>query len=794
MDEQYSKLRSDLEIRPESALPGCHVIVKDPLTRRFYRFTAVQGAVLALLDGRQSADTIASSVSDSYQTEVTRKQVEDFCVKVRELLLLDHPACWARLALARPRRNRLLAHLLSIKIHAFNPDALLTRLLKKVRFCFGSTFALLAWLTIGTAIIISVVNWETLFISLGTLVSLYSLPLLFVVAFGVMSVHEFAHALTLKHFGGKVEEMGFLVLYFIPAFYCNLSDAWMLRKRERILVTFAGGYVQFIIWACATIAWRLLAPETFLSQVCLVTIAFAGIQALFNFNPLIKLDGYYLLSDYLEIPNLRAKAWGFLGRKLAGWLFGKDCAAGTMPDRSERRIYPVYGVASFLFTAGLLLIMFQRLGSWLVGEFQAWGAVLFSALLIAAVPIAPRQAENPQKSAPSRLRLLLRRAWRLVVLAGVAAVVCFLPWELKISGDFTIIPNKKVSVSPQVEGILKAIRVDEGERVQAGSILAEMENLELSNTYEETGGELASQEATLRLLRAGARPEELDKARRLVATKRAELDTAGRIEQERRVLAETVSKKEVELLNAQANHERSQSLLRDGLISKNDAERDQTAYGVLQKELLEARGQLKVLEERTDRTRQVKIKELEQARSELRILQAGTRKETIQAMEAEVKKLQEKRNNLAQQMACLKIRSPIDGVIATPYLKNRVGQYLEKGNPLCDIVSEGVVIIDMPVPEKEIADVRPGMPITLKVRGYASRSFEAKVKAMAPVAVDKGLEKMVVVQGELENADGSLRAGMTGVGKILCGKRIIGQLVTRRAVRWLRTEFWEYLP
>ena len=104
------------------------------------------------------------------------------------------------------------------------------------------------------------------------------------------------------------------------------------------------------------------------------------------------------------------------------------------------------------------------------------------------------------------------------------------------------------------------------------------------------------------------------------------------------------------------------------------------------------------------------------------------------------------------------------------------------------------MIIEMPVPEKEIADVRLGYPITLKVRGYPNLAFEAKVIIISPVALDNGAEKKVLVQSQLNNENGMLKAGMTGVGKILCGKRMIANLLTRRAIRWLRTEFWEYLP
>src|SRR4051812_1623383 len=84
-------------------------------------------------------------------------------------------------------------------------------------------------------------------------------------------------------------------------------------------VTFAGGYFQLVVWSVCTMIWRLTDYDTFINQVVLVVIVYSGLQTLVNFNPLIKLDGYYMLSDYLEIPNLRAKAaaslWSWVARK-----------------------------------------------------------------------------------------------------------------------------------------------------------------------------------------------------------------------------------------------------------------------------------------------------------------------------------------------------------------------------------------------------------------------------------------------------------------------------------------------
>jgi putative peptide zinc metalloprotease protein len=793
MMETFAKLRSDLEIRPESLDRDSSVIVKDPISRRFYRFTSVQATVLHLLDGSTPVSLIASLASEAHGTAVLESQVEDFISKLQNLLLLDHPICWSKLAPHQPQ-NRLLQSILSIKIHAFNPDRLLNRLSTELSFCFRPGFALVAIATTVVALIISILNWELLFMSLRTLLTLYSVPLIVITAFAAMTAHEFAHGVALKHYGGKVDEMGFLVLYFIPAFYCNVSDAWLLKKRERIWVTLAGAYVQLIIWAAATILWRLVAEETILSRICLIAVAFSGIMTLLNFIPFIRLDGYYLLSDYLEIPNLQKKSYAYLKHKVLGWLNEGADAFKARPTARERRAFAWYGVSSLIFSAGLLLLVLWRLGGWMVREFQGWGVLAISAFLLIALPAANK--ENVKGAGKYLVVVTAKLGKSLVSLAILLAIllVCFLPWELKVAGGFTILPNSKVLLNAQTEGTLKTIYVDEGSRVQKDEVLADIENLEINKNYEDTKGELASQRATLTLLLSGSRPEEIDRSRKQVETKRVELTSTSQIEEERKVLAETVEKKEAELENGKVTYERMQKLLESGLISRNEADQYRTNFEVLTKELSEAKGQLQVLEERTDRTRQVKRKELEQAQSDLKLLLAGSRKEQIQITEASVKKLEEKLSLLTKELEHLKIISPIDGVIATPHLKNKIGEYLDKGVLFCEIVSEGVVIVEMPVPEKEIADVRLGYPITIKVRGYPSRSFEAHVKSIAPVALETNSERKVTVQGELPNPDGVLKSGMTGVGKILCGKRMIGELMSRRAIRWLRTEFWEYLP
>lgn len=788
---EHGELRTDLEVRLE---PDSTVIIKDPIAGRFYRFSPVQASVLELLNGRLDAAAIAAQVSAKHHTDVLEQQVIEFTGKLKTLLLLDHPYCWNHLDAMRSGRRRKLTGLLSIKLHAFNPDRLLTRLERRLRFCFTPGFHALLCGVIGVAAVITMLNWESLVFSTATLLSLYSIPLILAVVFSVLTVHEFAHGLTLKHFGGKSEEMGILLLYLAPAFYCNVSDAWLLDKRRRIYVSAAGGYLQIVLWAVATIIWRILAPETFASRICLIVVAFSGIQTFFNFNPLIRLDGYYILSDLLEVPNLRSKAFAYIRTRVSALLTGIDHATAAVLSRKEKRLFIAYGCTAALFSVGLIWVMADAVGGWLVREYQTWGIVMAVTIVLMAAPMPKKEAAADSGRLTRAQWARLRKRPAIVLLPLLAAAAAFLPWELKVSGDFTLAAFNRVAITTEIPGNLKAIHVDQGTAVRAGTVLAEIQNLDISQAYEEVKGELAAQRASLDLLKAGTRPEEIDRAKRLIETRSAELKALARIDQERALRRETIGKKETELANALLSYQRTRELLDSGLIARNEADRDRTAYEVQQRELEEAKGALSILEEQTERNRDVKRKELEHSRSELRILLAGAREESIRSTESQVKKLEEKLRILAQQIELLNITSPIEGTIATPYLRNRIGDFLDQGDPLCEVVSDGRVIVELPVPEKEIGDVRLGSPIRIKVRAYPQRWYEARVRSVEPVAAVDGLVRTVVVRGELDNRDRSLRPGMTGVGKILCGKRPIFEIATRRAVRWLRTEFWEYLP
>jgi putative peptide zinc metalloprotease protein len=273
--------------------------------------------------------------------------------------------------------------------------------------------------------------------------------------------------------------------------------------------------------------WRITDPDTVINQIVLVVIVFAGLQTLVNFNPLIKLDGYYMLSDYLEIPNLRAKAmnslWAWLGRK-----------SKSLRPWHEERAQLIYGIASICFSTTLLIYVYSALYTWATSRFAFAGLVGF-------VMFSTYTLKRTAGEYLTGLRALAARAAvRKYRNAGIALAVLIIAfaghWELKITAEFKVLARNEMTVRTETEGIIVEMRVHEGSRVSKGDVLARLRDFEKQRNFSELAGNLEAKRSELALLRAGARPEELDRKEKLVQTKQVELTNARRNEEQRNQL------------------------------------------------------------------------------------------------------------------------------------------------------------------------------------------------------------------------------------------------------------------
>lgn len=273
----YPQLRSDLVVSRQETRAGIQFVVKDPATARFFRLREAEHFILEQLDGETPPEAVRLEVERRFGASLSPETFRQFLETLRRNRLLEEENV---LPGAPPRRSRLVrGSLLYLRLAAFDPDRLLTRMARALSFVFTRSFVLLSALTIAAAAYIAVGNWTDIHRGLGQLYRFDALLLAGSILYAISAAHEFAHGLTCKHFGGEVHEMGFLLLYFQPAFYCNVSEAWLLPRRyQRLWVSFAGAYFELFVCAVATVVWRVVEPGTALSPLALIVMVTSAIK------------------------------------------------------------------------------------------------------------------------------------------------------------------------------------------------------------------------------------------------------------------------------------------------------------------------------------------------------------------------------------------------------------------------------------------------------------------------------------------------------------------------------------
>ena len=298
----------------------------------------------------------------------------------------------------------------------FNPDPLFTRMVAMFRWVWTTQFFVASLLLMLMAALLALMN--------GAEVAHYGVYILrehfiavLVAGLLVGVTHEFAHGLTCKAFGGRATEVGVLMIYyFLPALYCNVSGIHLIpQRRRRLWVIAAGVYWQLLAGTLSLLAWFMLAPYTPLADLAFAIFLGSVINVAFNGNPLIKLDGYYFLSQWLRLPNLMDRArelWrGFLGRIV----FGERNEAAVRFTRREQAILAVFGWLSFVYTVALRLFIVIFIGSYLIDWFHLPGLLLTLAL---ALFYARRPLRQSIAAAVSAMRAIAQNARRVSNASG----------------------------------------------------------------------------------------------------------------------------------------------------------------------------------------------------------------------------------------------------------------------------------------------------------------------------------------------------------------------------------------
>ncbi len=493
------RLRGDLEINVQKYEGRRYYVVKDPVCLRYYRFKEQERFLLDLMDGKHTLDDAQKRFEERFRPErLPLEDLEAFASQLLEagLAMNETPDSGKKLYDRYKKRKRktlvqALLNILYIKVPLFDPDRLLERMLPPLRFIFTRWFLALSVLVFLTALGLVLSQWNTFLSKLPTYHEFFTVHTLIYlwVALGLVKViHEFGHGLSCKAFGGEVHEMGALFLCLSPCLYCNVSDSWMLPdKWKRIIIGAAGIYVELIIASLATFVWWITDGGSFINNFCISLMLVCSVSTvIFNANPLMRFDGYYILADWLEIPNLRERSNRYLASLFKQHCLGIEVQPEGYMSLRRRILFVFYAITSYVYrwvvTFSILYFLYTFLKPYKLGTIS----YLLGTGAVASMVGMPLYQLGKNLHKRGRLPDMKPvRVWLTVgALAALLVVVMLIPFPVKVEGLalVQVKPDEKSSmkvVAPDPGGFLRAVWVEDGQRVRTGQPLAVLANDEL---------------------------------------------------------------------------------------------------------------------------------------------------------------------------------------------------------------------------------------------------------------------------------------------------------------------------
>ena len=462
-------------------------VVEDRASQRFLRCTRQAHLLIGLMDGRRTVQELWQIVCEQLGDEAP---TQDEAIQVlsqlhaSDVLQCDVPPDAAEILQRYERqqhRQRLAraAGLFSWRFPLLDPERFLTATAPLVRPFFSWAGAAVWLAVVVPAIFLTAVHWGDLtrdiFDRLFSAHTLIAVWLLFPV---IKAAHELGHAVATKTFGGEVHDMGVMLLVFTPVPYVDASSASGFESKwRRALVGAAGMLVELFVAALALYVW-LSAEPGLLSAIAYNTVLIAGVTTLlFNVNPLLRYDGYYILADLLEIPNLRRRTDAYLGYVCERYLFGRQDATPPVATPGERAWFVAYGVASFLYRIVVVVAILM-----FIADRYFWLALFFLGVTGVAWLGAPLAKGIRFIATSPRLRQHRVRALAVSAgaLAAVALVLGVLPMPYRSVFEGVVwIPEESI-VRAGAEGFIQEIVATPGVRVVRGDVLIRLRDPEIT--------------------------------------------------------------------------------------------------------------------------------------------------------------------------------------------------------------------------------------------------------------------------------------------------------------------------
>ncbi len=518
--------RCDLIIRPQDS---GYWIVKDPLSLSYTMLSEQEMAILRHVDGTRSIADLLGLLNSAWpQREFTREDVEDFLAQLIQNQLVVRtstgriPAGTRTTIPATAKAGFRIGSLLRFQLRLIDPTPYLNRLEPIIRRLFSreSGFALMVLVVVALAIVF--LRFDQLAKNLPGPWDFFgpdNLLLLLASFVIVKTLHELGHAFAARRFGAECHEAGVMLMMFTPLLYTNVTDAWILDRRSRLMITAAGMLVELALASVATILWFAASPGIFKAMLANVMVLCTVGTIVFNGNPLLRFDGYFLLTDFAGLPNLSQRASHRLQQFWSFLLLGRT---EVRADR-EPPFVLAYGICSGIYRISLslaiLLMLYHLFDHWNLRIIGLALTTMATASMI-ALPLFSSFSSLLAEILHQKQRgyLLMRSCFILALLAAGL----FVPLPHSVIVPCVVEPVGR-PIYATMSGELKSSAVY-GQIVAPGDVLAVTSDLKLLQGRAHLQGEV-------KLLQTRVRAYELDRTgtqSALLPEARKMLDSAQR--------------------------------------------------------------------------------------------------------------------------------------------------------------------------------------------------------------------------------------------------------------------------
>ena len=472
-----------------------------------------------------SAEAVLSQIHAETTCRATAQDIDDLLGflygnhLMREPLQGGYRAYAAQAEAARPQWLKWLVHnYLFFQIPLVRPDRFLRATLPFVEWIFSKSVAWIISLIGLAGIYLVSRQWDVftatfLHFSTPRGLALYALSLAIVKVF-----HELGHAYTATRYGCRVPTMGIAMMVLVPMLYSDTSDAWKLTsRRQRAAIGAAGMIVECALAALAIFAWNFLDDGLGRSLVFIVATTSLMVGAAINLSPFMRFDGYYVLSDWLGIPNLHDRAFAFGRWQLRRLLFGLDVPMPEPVAAAQRRFLVCFAWGAwayrFILFLGIALMVYHYF-------FKLLGLILF-AIEIGWFIVLPIVGELKIWWALRGEIVEHRRGWLSAGVLACVIAVLFVPWSDRISLPAVLESTPHATIYAPAPGRIVDLAVQEGRRVAMGDRLVALESPALQKDVALTRQRIEVER--LRVQRQFVEREELAKHQVTLETLRARL-------------------------------------------------------------------------------------------------------------------------------------------------------------------------------------------------------------------------------------------------------------------------------